>query len=100
MGKNVFKHRHSCCVLFTPARWGTKLGAVRWGKKLHATLQALHREKQYEDEQVNKSIKAVGNGNDEYGVTNKLLLLLLLPIVVQGSVQRRIVAHWRSGQEE
>ena len=28
------------------------------------------------------------------------LLLLLLPIVVQGSVQRRIVAHWRSGQEE
>ena len=29
-----------------------------------------------------------------------VLLLLLLPIVVQGSVQRRIVAHWRSGQEE
>ena len=27
-------------------------------------------------------------------------LLLLLPIVVQGSVQRRIVARWRSGQEE
>ena len=26
--------------------------------------------------------------------------VLLLPIVVQGSVQRRIVAHWRSGQEE
>ena len=26
----------------------------------------------------------------------RYLLLLLLPIVVQGSVQRRIVAHWRS----
>ena len=32
--------------------------------------------------------------------TRQAGLLLLLPIVVQGSVQRRIVAHWRSGQEE
>ena len=54
-------------MYFLPQRVGVKklgpkkLGAVRWGKKLHATLQALHREKQYEDEQVNKSIKAVGN---------------------------------------
>ena len=29
-----------------------------------------------------------------------ILLLLLLLFTVQGSVQRYIIAHWRSGQEE
>ena len=38
--------------------------------------------------------------SEKIGLLRILLLLLLLPIVVQGSVQRRIVAHWRSGQEE
>ena len=41
-----------------------------------------------------------GESMGSQGKATLFLLLLLLPIVVQGSVQRRIVAHWRSGQEE
>ena len=43
---------------------------------------------------------AVGGGGGGGLHLQDVAGLLLLPIVVQGSVQRRIVAHWRSGQEE